>query len=74
MAQCAAASPPAALPASVAKAAAIAAWHSKQREGGTVAVTGTRARYVAKPKGAKPGTVSIRREAVFRVKPGLPTG
>ena len=58
----------------VKQAAAIAAWHSKQREGGTVAVTGTRARYVAKPKGAKPGTVSIRREAVFRVKPGLPTG
>ena len=53
-------------------AAAVAAWHSKQRSGGTVAVTGTRARYVSKPRGAPPGTVSIRREVVFKVKPELP--
>jgi len=53
-------------------AAAIAAWHSKQRQGGTVAVSGTRARYVSKPRGAKPGTVSIRKDRVFKVKPAIP--
>lgn len=53
-------------------AAAIAAWHSKQRGGGTVGVTGTRARFVKKPRGAKPGTVSIRKETVFKVKPAIP--
>ncbi len=57
----------------VAQAAAIAAYHSKQRGGGTVAITGTRARFVSKPRGAKPGTVSIRKERVFKVRPGLPT-
>ena len=53
-------------------AAAIAAYHSKQRAGGTVAVSGTRARFVTKPRGAKPGTVQIRQERVFKVKPQLP--
>jgi predicted ribosome quality control (RQC) complex YloA/Tae2 family protein len=53
-------------------AAAIAAWHSKQRGGGTVGVTATRARFVKKPRGAKPGTVSIRKETVFKVKPAVP--
>ena len=56
----------------VEQAAAIAAWHSKQRHGGTVAVTGTRARYVSKPRGAKAGSVSIRKERVFKVRPVLP--
>ncbi len=54
------------------QAAAIAAWHSKARAGGTVAVSGTRAKFVSKPRGAKPGSVQIRRETVFKVKPGLP--
>lgn len=54
------------------QAAAIAAYHSKAREGGVVAVSGTRARYVTKPPRAKPGTVAIRRETVFKVRPGLP--
>ena len=58
--------------ATVKAAAAIAAYHSKQRGGGTVAVTGTRARFVSKPRGAKPGSVSIRREVVFKVKPAVP--
>jgi len=58
--------------ATIKAAAAIAAYHSKQRGGGTVAVTGTRARFVSKPRGAKPGSVSIRREVVFKVKPGVP--
>jgi predicted ribosome quality control (RQC) complex YloA/Tae2 family protein len=53
-------------------AAAIAAWHSKQRGGGTVSVTGTRARFVKKPRGAKAGTVTIRKETVFKVKPSIP--
>lgn len=53
-------------------AAAIAAWHSKARQGGKTAVVCTRARYVTKPHGAKPGTVQIRKETVLMVRPGLP--
>ena len=55
-------------------AAAVAAFHSKARKGGVVSVSCTRARYVTKPKGAKPGTVHIRKESVFKVRPGLPEG
>ena len=51
------------------RAAAIAAWHSKARDGGLVAVSGTRARFVTKPRGAPQGTVSIRKETVFQVRP-----
>jgi len=50
-------------------AAAIAAFHSKARGGGTVAVSCTEARHVSKPPGAKPGTVAIRRETVVKVRP-----
>lgn len=53
------------------QAAAIAAWHSKAREAGVVPVSFTRIRYVSKPRGAKPGTVEIRRESVLKVRPGL---
>jgi predicted ribosome quality control (RQC) complex YloA/Tae2 family protein len=53
------------------KAAAIAAYHSKARSGGAVPVSCTRAKYVTKPRGAKPGTVQIRREVVLKVRPGL---
>ena len=53
-------------------AAAIAAWHSKARERGSIGVSCTRARHVTKPRGAKPGTVSIRREKTLSVRPGLP--
>jgi predicted ribosome quality control (RQC) complex YloA/Tae2 family protein len=53
------------------KAAAIAAYHSKARKGGVVAVSCTRARFVTKPKGAKPGSVQIRKESVLKVRPGL---
>lgn len=52
--------------------AAVAAFHSKARRGGVVPVSCTRARYVTKPKGAKPGSVHIRKESVFKVRPGLP--
>jgi len=55
------------------QAAAVAAWHSKARNGGMVAVSATLAKFVTKPRGAKPGTVSIRKETVFKVRPGLPT-
>ncbi len=55
-------------------AAAIAAWHCKKRDSRQVAVSGTRGRYVTKPRGAPPGTVSVRRETVFKVKPALPAG
>jgi predicted ribosome quality control (RQC) complex YloA/Tae2 family protein len=50
-------------------AAAIAAYHSKARRGGTVAVSTTEARHVSKPRGAKPGTVEIRKETVLKVRP-----
>ncbi len=55
------------------RAAAIAAYHSKAREGGVVGVSCTRARYVSKPRGAEQGTVSIRKERVLKVRPGLPS-
>ncbi len=54
------------------KAAAIAAWHSKAREGGTVAVSAVLAQNVSKPRGAKAGTVSITRETVLKVRPEIP--
>lgn len=54
------------------QAAAIAAYHSKARKGGTVAVSCTRARFVTKPRGGEPGTVQIRKEFVLKVRPALP--
>ncbi len=54
------------------QAAAIAAFHSKARGGGVVSVSGTLARHVTKPRGAKPGTVKIRKERIFKVRPALP--
>ena len=54
------------------RAAAVAAFYSKARNGGITAVSCTRARYVTKPRGAKPGTVQIRKESVIKVRPGLP--
>ena len=54
------------------KAASVAAYYSKMREGGKVAVSCTQARFVTKPRGAKPGTVCIRNERVLKVRPGLP--
>jgi predicted ribosome quality control (RQC) complex YloA/Tae2 family protein len=53
------------------RAAAIAAYHSKAREAGVVAVSCTRARYVTKPRDAKVGTVRIRKGVVFKVRPAL---
>ena len=51
------------------RAAAIAAYHSKARTAGVVAVPGTRVRDVRKPRGAKAGTVQIWHERVFKVRP-----
>ena len=56
------------------KAAAIAAYHSKARSGGKVAVSCTKAGNVSKTRGFKPGTVNIRKETVIRVRPELPKG
>jgi predicted ribosome quality control (RQC) complex YloA/Tae2 family protein len=53
-------------------AAAIAAYHSKARNGGVVPVVYTQAKYVSKPKGAPPGTVSLKKEKILKVRPGLP--
>ena len=53
-------------------AAAVAAYYSKARHGGIVPVSCTQARYVTKPKGAKPGLVQIRKEITLKVRPALP--
>lgn len=53
-------------------AASIAAYHSKGRNGGTVAVSMCLAKNVSKPKGAKNGLVQITKEKVIKVKPMLP--
>lgn len=59
--------------ATIKAAAAIAAWHSRARGSRQVAVSGTRARFVTKPRGGKCGTVQIRREETFKVRPAIPT-
>lgn len=51
------------------RAASIAAYHSKARNAGTVAVSTTEGRHVSKPRGAKPGTVQIQKESVLKVRP-----
>ncbi len=53
------------------RVAAIAAYHSRLRDGGSVAVSATRAQFVTKPRGAKPGTVQIRKEQVLKVRPSI---
>ncbi len=56
----------------VERAASICAWHSKQRAGGIVSVSATRATNVTKPRGAKAGTVQIKKEIVLKVRPAIP--
>ena len=53
-------------------AAAIAAYHSKAREAGVIPVAYTQAKNVSKPRGAKPGTVSVRKEEILKVRPSIP--
>lgn len=55
-------------------AAAVAAWHSKARNGGVTAVSMTRAKFVSKPGGVPAGTVHIKNEKVLKVRPALPDG
>ena len=50
-------------------AAAIAAYHSKARQAGLVPVSCTKAQNVSKPRGAKQGTVHIKKETVLKVRP-----
>ena len=54
------------------QAAGIAAYYSKMKTAGTVAVAMTEKRFVRKPRGAPPGTVVIEREKVIFVQPALP--
>lgn len=58
--------------ATVKQAAAIAAWHSKARNAGIVPVCYTAAKHVGKPRGAKPGSVTIKREKIIKARPALP--
>jgi predicted ribosome quality control (RQC) complex YloA/Tae2 family protein len=51
------------------RAAGLAVYHSKARAAGVVAVSMTEGRHVSKPRGAKPGTVEIRKETVVKVRP-----
>ena len=53
-------------------AARIAAYYSKARGSGLVPVMMTRRKYVRSPKGAAPGQVTVQREEVLLVEPGLP--
>jgi predicted ribosome quality control (RQC) complex YloA/Tae2 family protein len=53
-------------------AAALAAWHSKARSAGKVAVHYCRASAVKKPRGAPTGQVEISRYKSVKVSPALP--
>lgn len=56
------------------EAASIAAFYSKMKNAKYVPVAVTERKYVRKPKGAPPGTVTIERERLLFVEPGLPGG
>lgn len=56
----------------VRRAASIAAWFSKARGSGLAPVIVTERKYVRKSKGAPPGAVTVERETVVLVEPGLP--
>ena len=57
---------------SIREAAGLAAWYSKMRQGGKVAVKYCLVQNVKKPRGAKAGTVHITREKTISVKPKEP--
>ena len=50
-------------------AASLAAYHSKAKAGGKVAVHVTRCADVTKPRGARTGTVTLRRHTTVRAVP-----
>jgi predicted ribosome quality control (RQC) complex YloA/Tae2 family protein len=54
------------------EAAGIAAYYSKMKTSKLVPVAMCEGKYVRKPKGASPGTVTIEREKVIFVEPRLP--
>ena len=56
----------------VQQAASIAAWFSKARGSHLVPVMVTERKYVRKAKGMPPGAVTVERETVVLVEPGLP--
>ncbi len=56
------------------QAASIAAYYSKHRNARRVPVAYTEKKYVRKPKGAAPGSVTVEREKVIMVDPALPEG
>ena len=53
------------------EAAGLAAWFSKMRQGGRVAVSYCPARNVHKPRGAKPGSVTLSCHKIITVRPQL---
>ena len=53
------------------EAAALAGHWSKQKTSSKAAVIYTLAKYVTKPRGAKPGSVTVRREKLIMVEPGV---
>jgi len=57
--------------AALGEAASLAAYWSKARGSSKVGVSYTLGKYVTKPKGASPGTVTIRHEKLLTVPPAL---
>jgi len=53
------------------EAAQLAAYFSKMRKASAVSVHYCRAKHVKKPRGAKPGTVTISQATKIKVKPQL---
>lgn len=53
------------------EAASLAAWFSKMRDGGKVAVNWCHVKDVRKPRGARAGSVTIRNEQKVTVRPAL---
>jgi len=56
------------------EAASIAAFYSKAKNAGKVEVIYSEARNVKKPRGAKPGMVTVKEYKSVVVRPGLPKG
>jgi predicted ribosome quality control (RQC) complex YloA/Tae2 family protein len=59
---------------SIQEAAQCAAWYSKMRLGGKVPVRYGLVQHVRKPRGAKPGMVTIHKEKTIIVRPRIPFG
>lgn len=53
------------------RAASVAAWHSKARNGGWCTVTTCLAQNVSKPRGSKAGLVEISSSRTLKVKPSI---